>query len=209
MIKVTKDAIVTSPFDAVADAKDEWPEQSKSTEPKINIATAVYGLLGFLSSSDKSVTFSSKHDAGFIVDLAKAFLEANNINEDPDFDNYQPPKWEPQEQEWNGEGLPPVGYTHIQVERPIGWAQKEFTVVAHVEGLIDEDGEEWEAAILCSDRGIVNLFTDSELRPIQSTAERNHAELASLIESFSNLSAGIQANHILDWIENDMLKDSE
>lgn len=109
-------------------------------------------------------------------------------------------------QEWNVEGLPPVGYTHLQVETPIGWLYGEFTVVAHVI-LIDEDGAEWNAAILCDDKGIAKPFSVSELKPIKSQAEKEREEFAlemckdsGMFGYGENLTAQ-DAREIYDWLK--------
>jgi len=111
---------------------------------------------------------------------------------------------EPEEQEWK-DGKQPVGGWHKIRHNERDATDCHLNVVtAHGEEMFlhkySDNGQE-----------TASYYCNYEFIPIpaKSTAERNHSELASLIESFSNLSAGIQANHILDWIENDMLKDSE
>jgi len=42
---------------------------------------AVYGLLGWLTSRDKPVTFSAKHNAAIAADLASLFCETNKLSE--------------------------------------------------------------------------------------------------------------------------------
>lgn len=74
------------------------------------------------------------------------------------------------------DGLPPVGYTQLQIEKPIGWNDGDFKVVAHVEGIIDEDGQEYEIAILCSKNGAVKPFLADELKPVKSQAEKEREE---------------------------------
>ena len=60
----------------------ELIEQVK-VEPEsdtLSASEAVYGFLGWLTTREESVTFSSKDNASIATDLAKEFIKANNLN---------------------------------------------------------------------------------------------------------------------------------
>lgn len=46
---------------------------------KITATDALYGFCAWLTTREKSVTFSSKHNAGTIADLINTFIKANNL----------------------------------------------------------------------------------------------------------------------------------
>jgi len=45
----------------------------------LSASEAIYGLLGWLTSRNKTVTFSAKHDASIAAELADEFCIANNL----------------------------------------------------------------------------------------------------------------------------------
>ena len=45
----------------------------------LSASEAIYGLLGWLTSRDKTVTFSAKHNASIAAELADEFCTANNL----------------------------------------------------------------------------------------------------------------------------------
>ncbi|KGP01106.1 hypothetical protein JT27_15010 [Alcaligenes faecalis] len=73
----------------------------------ITPADAVYGLLAWLSGRDEVVTLSARHGAAIASDLAKAFCEANGLQQfSPDYpDNLKYPKSTLAQQPVSGAGL--------------------------------------------------------------------------------------------------------
>lgn len=181
------------------------PEQGKSTEPQeMNAVTALYAFAGFLTSMKTPITFSERHLATPAADIAAAIIEANNLAGDSDFDNYQPPKWEPQEQEWNGEGLPPVGWSgNIEDTCEGRW----------YEGIIDFISDDWCVFTASDGQHAQSMCHINFERPKTATERKRKefvSELLSLDFSMDGCSLTDIANGMYDWlIDNDMLKDGE
>jgi hypothetical protein len=51
---------------------------------KMNAAEAVFGFAAWLTSREKPITISRKHNAAEVADLVKRFCEANNLEEPRD-----------------------------------------------------------------------------------------------------------------------------
>ena len=59
---------------------DDWTPK-KEPDDKLSASEAVFGLFGWLTTREKSVTFGAKHDASIAAELAGKFCNANDLNE--------------------------------------------------------------------------------------------------------------------------------
>lgn len=179
------------------------PEQSKSTEPKFDYRASLKHIVSVLHRDggnyiDKNGIFKAFDDAWTIAcKLARA-------------DELSKQNTEPQEQEWNGEGLPPVGEwceARIGNIEGQGWSK--------IKPLFFGDKfcvhlTEYSNSVI--EENATSLFT--EFRPIQSTAERKLKELVDKImceHEDSNMPPSTRdVTLTVQWlIDNDMLKDDE
>lgn len=73
-------------LDEYWDRHNVWMDQPREEEVisrngELSASEALYGFGGWLTSSDKVLTISAKHDAGIVAELVGRFCEANGLEE--------------------------------------------------------------------------------------------------------------------------------